>query len=88
MTQAISRERFRRLIATARMNPEFASRIIQNVSEPLRTELLAELAKPVSPLPGVRKCKPAAHADKSSQIPNNGMSAQLNLFASRVSRVG
>lgn len=69
------------------MNPEFASRMIQNLSEPLRSQILAELAKPVSLAPGLRKCLTKPATTRAKAVVNNGMSAQLNLFASRVSRV-
>jgi hypothetical protein len=72
------------LLATARCNPEFAARLLRNLPEPARAELLAELSKPVTrrvaPGPGLAKCGPL-------RTPNNGLSAQLNLFAKSVARV-
>ena len=74
------------LLATARKNPEFAARLVQSLPEGTRCEVLAELSRhetrAVTPLskPGVRKCHPSAAV-------NNGLSAQLNLFAKAVSRV-
>ncbi len=84
-------DRVLRLIATARQHPEFAARLLQQLPEDARSHVLTELAKPSSPLPGAKTAKPgirkcAPKADPYSA--HGGMSAQLNLFARRTSRVG
>jgi hypothetical protein len=79
------RSRAQQLILTARNNPEFAARLMQQVSEQDRALLTSELIRQPRPRsklatttkPGLRKC-----------TPSNGMSAQLNLFAALVSKVG
>lgn len=74
------------LLATARKNPEFAARLVQNLPEDTRCEVLSELSRhetrAVTSLsrPGLRKCHTSASV-------NNGLSAQLNMFAKAVSRV-
>jgi hypothetical protein len=81
-----SEERLALMIATARTNPEFARRLVQNLPESTRVEVLARLALPPKPAtkslsgPGLAKCQ-------SRPRVNNGLSAQLNQFAKAVSRV-
>lgn len=83
-----SKERYSLFIATARKNPEFATRLLQQLPEDARAEVLSALMRPEPVVatrslagPGLRKC-PAPRPKV-----NNGMSAQLNLFAKAVSRV-
>lgn len=85
MTSDRATARVQLLLATARKNPEFASRLLQEVPEPLRGPLLAELGRPalVAKGPGLRKTKPPPDPYGAS----NGMTAQLNLFARQVSKV-
>ncbi len=83
-------DRMLRLLATARNHPEFAQRVALALPEQLRLEFARELSQPAVKTtktkalcgPGLRKCRKVVPA------PNNGMSAQLNLFARSVSRVG
>jgi hypothetical protein len=82
----LSEERLALLIATARSNPEFARRLLQGLPENSRSEVLARLSAPHKPSttqlrgPGLTKCQ-------SRPRVNNGLSAQLNLFAKAVSKV-
>jgi len=82
----ISEARIALLLATARTNPEFARRMIERLPEATRAEVLARLSAPPKPAttklsgPGLAKARPRVAV-------NNGMSAQLNLFARAVSRV-
>jgi hypothetical protein len=82
----ITEDRLALLLATARSNPEFARRMVQQLPEPVRAQVLARLSLPQKPLttrslgPGIAKCRPSPSV-------NNGLSAQLNLFAKSVSRV-
>jgi hypothetical protein len=81
-----------RILATARNHPEFAQRVALQLPEQLRLDFATELGKPADNTrtkntkrvagPGLRKC------GKAPQPANNGLSAQLNLFARSVSRVG
>ncbi len=82
---ACSSTRLKTILATARRNPEFAAQLVLELPEPLRSDVIAELARPAlkspraaaRPGPGLRKCAGE----------RNGMSAQLNLFARSVARV-
>jgi hypothetical protein len=82
----VSPKRLELLIATARSNPEFARRLLNELPDDFRALVLTELARPKQVAttsltgPGLEKCQPRA-------LPNNGLSAQLNLFAKAASRV-
>jgi hypothetical protein len=82
----LSESRLALLLATARSNPEFARRMMQGLPESTRAEVLARLSQPPRRTttslagPGIAKCRAETRV-------NNGLSAQLNLFAKTVSRV-
>ncbi|HET9954390.1 MAG TPA: hypothetical protein VFQ61_07795 [Polyangiaceae bacterium] len=85
MSRSTLAPRTLRLISTARQNPEFAARLASELPEPSRRLLMTELARPeparAPGAKGLAKCKPSPYA------PENGLTAQLSLFAQRASRV-
>lgn len=83
--EPMANDRVLRLIATARQHPEFATRLLQQLPEATRQQVVAELAKPSSPLPGpgLRKCEGVKQNGAQT-----GLAAQLNQFAKSIARVG
>lgn len=85
----VPKQRLLHLVSQARSNPELAQRVASRLPEQLRLAFIDQLAQPVPPpdpatppkamRPGPRKCRETS--------PQNGYSAQLNVFARSVSRV-
>jgi hypothetical protein len=67
------------LLSTARANPAFALRVVNELSAPTRGTFVAELARPEPrPLerrPGIAKCVRSPYSEA------NGLAAQLAVFA-------
>jgi hypothetical protein len=83
----LSKDRIALLLATARSNPDFGARLLQKLPVAERDQVLGQLSRPVTrettklTAPGLKKCRAAKPV-------NNGLSAQLNLFARVTARVG
>jgi hypothetical protein len=71
------------LLSTARANPEFALRVVNELSAVTRDAFVSELARPEprpsARRPGLAKCVASPYSEA------NGLAAQLALFA-RVAR--
>jgi hypothetical protein len=67
------------LLSTARANPEFALRVVNELSGPTRSTFVAELARP-EPRPPVRR-PGLAKCVRSPYSEANGLAAQLAVFA-------
>ena len=67
------------LLSTARANPEFALRVVSELSAAARAPFVAELARPEPRTPGRRpglsKCARSPYSE------TNGLTAQLTAFA-------
>lgn len=73
------------LLATARKHPEFALKVADALPSVARETFVSELSKPERAekprLPGLAKCA------RSPYSPENGLTAQLSLFARSAARV-
>jgi hypothetical protein len=73
------------LLATARKHPEFALKVAHALDADTRERFVSTLAKPERAekprLPGLAKCA------RSPFAPENGLTAQLSLFARSAARV-
>lgn len=82
----LSKDRIALLLATARSNPDFGARLLQKLPAADREQVLSQLSRPVArettklATPGLKKCRAVKPV-------NNGLSAQLNLFAKVTARV-
>jgi hypothetical protein len=73
-----------RLLATARSNPAFAQRLVQNMPEQLQLPFAAEVLKSSAALEPKKATRPRRPSVKKCKLPGaetNGLSAQLHAFA-------
>lgn len=86
MDQPRTSPRLLQLLKTAQSNPQFAARLLADLSPEAREAAVAELAKPAPQAnearPGLRKC-----GEAPGYGPHSGYSAGLNAFARGVSRI-